>query len=650
MPEIRTAFDKARVYKPNKRMKKLNWEKAPECDARQPATVWYKTVDVNHPVRVSVSESHIESLFCQTMEGTDGKVLRKSTKTHLPDQRKALNINIVLDGMKKVDPKDPEQTRRVHMSTDEVLCVVRDGDASLLTLNQATVLMEKAPSEEDRAFLEPFLDDPGARDKLGKVEQFLLGLLTIPAYSERLRVLRTKILFEELETDYQPIFILLHTAIEELMSSSSLRDLFHIILLTGNFINGNTRLGSAYGFRISSLPRLSTTLANVKKTTLNINFLHFLVTVCEKDCPRLLNFHTELPHLDTASRVSVDEIQEELKEWQKEVDEVKGMMSSLDGRAEDFLLQLQEFVTSAEATLSALNGELAAVQEKGKELARYFCDNRDNFLKSVFVEIKNFSDEFSLTVKETAKEKPIWLSPDPDTTDGSTPVVLSPQPATSAPSSTETDKPSVRRGLSRATSVVTAHVIDFSSLAPITEEADQAIPRVSAANKNPFVFPSNGHVQESNGSPGIAMGAPAEIVITDVEEVDFHEQGATWEASNVPQGKGRDALPQLRTEQDASHLVHHKSSITGLPPPSRSRRVSNHELCRPGITMLSRQASWNEFKGHSPPLRRHGGGWGGDLERYPSSAEPQTIFDGSLDEVAKLLHKMAEAIEKDMEK
>ena len=36
-------------------------------------------------------------------------------QTHLPDQRKALNINIVLDGMKKVDPKDPKQTRRVHM-------------------------------------------------------------------------------------------------------------------------------------------------------------------------------------------------------------------------------------------------------------------------------------------------------------------------------------------------------------------------------------------------------------------------------------------------------------------------------------------------------------------------------------------------------
>ena len=36
-----------------------------------------------------------------------------------------------------------------YRSTEEVLGVVRDGNASLMTLNQATVLMEKAPSDED---------------------------------------------------------------------------------------------------------------------------------------------------------------------------------------------------------------------------------------------------------------------------------------------------------------------------------------------------------------------------------------------------------------------------------------------------------------------------------------------------------------------
>ena len=46
--------------------------------------------------------------------------------------------------------------------------------------------------------------------------------------------------------------------------------------------------------------------------------------------------------------------------------------------------------------------------------------------------------------QETAKGKSIWPSADPVTTDGSTGVVLSTQTETSAPSSTETDKPEGR--------------------------------------------------------------------------------------------------------------------------------------------------------------------------------------------------------------
>ena len=80
-------------------------------------------------MRVTVSEAHIESLFCQKIGGTDGKFTGKSKKVsvkcvsknnrnyrqiitlhnfvavqkHLPNQKKALNVNIVLDGLKRDD-------------------------------------------------------------------------------------------------------------------------------------------------------------------------------------------------------------------------------------------------------------------------------------------------------------------------------------------------------------------------------------------------------------------------------------------------------------------------------------------------------------------------------------------------------------------
>ena len=53
------------------------WQ-APDYDARQSSAVWHETEEER--VRVTVSEAHIESLFCQKMEGTDGKFTGKSKK------------------------------------------------------------------------------------------------------------------------------------------------------------------------------------------------------------------------------------------------------------------------------------------------------------------------------------------------------------------------------------------------------------------------------------------------------------------------------------------------------------------------------------------------------------------------------------------
>ncbi|CAI8046228.1 Formin-H [Geodia barretti] len=88
------------------------------------------------------------------------------------------------------------------------------------------------------SFLEPYMDDKSSQTKIGRVEQFMVGLLATPDHTPRLRVLRTKKIFEDLETDYRPTFELLHVATKELMMSRSLKELLHIILLTGNFING----------------------------------------------------------------------------------------------------------------------------------------------------------------------------------------------------------------------------------------------------------------------------------------------------------------------------------------------------------------------------------------------------------------------------
>lgn len=68
--------------------------------------------------------------------------------------------------------------------------------------------------------------------------------------------------------------------------------------MLGNFLNGNTYRGGAFGIKIASINRLIDTKGTSKSTTL----LHFLVDAVEKNFPTALGFLEELDECELASK------------------------------------------------------------------------------------------------------------------------------------------------------------------------------------------------------------------------------------------------------------------------------------------------------------------------------------------------------------
>ena len=201
---------------------------------------------------------------------------------------------------------------------------------------------------------------------------------------------------------------------------------------------------------------------------------------------------------------------------------------------------------------------------------------------------------------------------------------------------------------------MTSHILDLPPLSTITEEhhtqerttAAASTQAPSSRDQNPFVFPTNGFVRDDGeGSPPISMVAPptsaaADIVVTDVEDEDM-------EGSKIHTKVCVTILClflclfHLQTQNDRVVTVSRacrQASLRVPPLSSRYKRHSISSLGHPSISPISRQASWNGYKGQ---------GWGVEFDRVPSCLESRTIFEGSLDEVAKLLHRMAEVIERD---
>lgn len=67
---------------------------------------------------------------------------------------------------------------------------------------------------------------------------------------------------------------------------------------TGNYMNGESKRGGAWGFKLEVLPKLADTKTLDNKSTL----LHYLVLFCEKKFPDLIDFFMEMPNLETGAR------------------------------------------------------------------------------------------------------------------------------------------------------------------------------------------------------------------------------------------------------------------------------------------------------------------------------------------------------------
>lgn len=79
-------------------------------------------------------------------------------------------------------------------------------------------------------------------------------------------------------------------------SSKKLRAVLEIILAFGNYLNSSKR-GPAYGFKLQSLD----TLLDTKSTDKRMCLLHYIVATIRVKFPELMNFESELMHIDKAA-------------------------------------------------------------------------------------------------------------------------------------------------------------------------------------------------------------------------------------------------------------------------------------------------------------------------------------------------------------
>ncbi|KAH0914712.1 hypothetical protein HID58_029158 [Brassica napus] len=173
---------------------------------------------------------------------------------------------------------------KIKIPLPDMLSAVLALDSSVLDIDQVENLIKFCPTKEEMELLRQARSElyqrkiliyTGDKEMLGKCEQFFLELMKVPRIEAKLRVFGFKITFASQAEDLKSCLNTINAATKEVKESAKLRQIMQTILTLGNALNQGTARGSAVGFKLDSLLKLSDTRARNNKMTL----MHYLCKV-----------------------------------------------------------------------------------------------------------------------------------------------------------------------------------------------------------------------------------------------------------------------------------------------------------------------------------------------------------------------------------
>ncbi|CAA0810652.1 Formin-like protein 18 [Striga hermonthica] len=310
----------------------------------------------------------IESLFSTTVTNSDhgdagrkmnrhGSSGLKPNKVHLIELRRAYNCEIMLT--------------KVKVPLSDLMNSVLALDGSALDIDQVDNLIKFCPTKEEIELLKNY---NGEKENLGKCEQFFLELMKVPRVESKLRVFSFKIQFFSQLSDLRNSLNIVNSASQEVRNSVKLKRIMQSILSLGNALNHGTARGSAVGFRLDSLLKLSETRSHNNKLTL----LHYLCKVLSEKLPEVLDFHEDLASLEAATKIQLKYLAEEMQALSKGLEKVSHELNASDkdgAVSEYFCKTLKEFYGCAEAEVRALASIYSVAGRNADALALYFGED-----------------------------------------------------------------------------------------------------------------------------------------------------------------------------------------------------------------------------------------------------------------------------------
>ncbi len=342
--------------KPSCKMRNMFWTPIPVD--KIDGTIWPELSDQ----KIKFGSKNLESRFGLEADQNAGR-----SKNSQGNQRKSLGLIHLVTGNRQQNVGIA--LSKVRASDDEIVEAIWSMDETMLTSEHTQVLMKACPTEDEVGLIKNFEASNGDPKKLAREDRFMRKVSKIPNLHARLTSALT---WHNFDDDVERIDFkaqIVREACVEVERSPKLKKLLEIVLALGNYLNGGTPRGGAWGFKLEALGKLDTIKDNTSKGTL----MDYLYDMLERNYPDLLDF--EMPSCRDAMDVNLAETQSELNQLAARVRTIKSTLNEDAAHKKDkFKKKMSGFEVKASKRVATLQGDFEKARAAFQKVASMFAE------------------------------------------------------------------------------------------------------------------------------------------------------------------------------------------------------------------------------------------------------------------------------------
>jgi hypothetical protein len=380
------AIPKKPKIKPNQKMKQFNWTMLKYNAIKD--TIWTGLDDAKISLDPKGLEEHFAAIVSVKKEGLDNATMRpKKQLISVLDMKRSQNISIML-------------SRFGSMTNEQIKDAIIRMDSEAIALENLQSLTQYVPLPEEVEQLKEFVNAP--IDTLGKAEAFIICMMSIPLLGPKLSAWEYMRSFEGKFGFVNHSLDVLTRASKEVRHSKKLHKLLEFVLALGNYMNGSTTRGEAWGFKLESLLKMLDIKSAMDP---KISLMHFVAEEFEKVCgSEMADLVGDFKALEGSTRESLPIIQGDLGKLRGGINQVKNLLANaaLDER---YKAACADFVPPAEQGLADATATLEALVKFYKETLQFYAEEAKTEAEEFFGLMNNFVSSYDKARKDNVRRK-----------------------------------------------------------------------------------------------------------------------------------------------------------------------------------------------------------------------------------------------------